>query len=451
MATFISTPEYEINGVIMEYRSRKELLDEVVATTQGSEKSNMEWIFFYDETNNFQSLRGDREKVLRGVAGAQELASPLVSPFILGGIAVENEAAEALICQKFLGKNFPTQVDKWTKKGEVKYRGVFGKKIFENIIGNKAFTEFISLLETEGCWVHFTLVNVFDYAVSVRLAGILSRLLGIADKGIDYTARTGAIADTITNFTIDNRKDYVEILYDAGYPNIDTYAVLRQLNDALRDYLQTSESKLPPAAFVAFEQDPQGWYLTRRLFNNVAKYSMLRSSDKIGPVNFGQTEERIIDSMTEFYLIPPLAEFPRSAHRFDYNKVIKDDILYNYKDPISNVQFIHSANSIGIQVSDVWVGLVSKFDEYLNSVISEILLNFSDHRAFLLCQVEDTIDVICRERVANMPPAARINLRKLCFLILDSKNYDENLVQFIDSSFMENLRWRILSSFACWD
>lgn len=144
----------------------------------------------------------------------------------------------------------------------------------------------------------------------------------------------------------------VKIFNHFQYPNIkkgDILSFIESLTSVFTDYLDDNEYH----------------------FGLESLRQILKEAKKNNHLPFIEDEDDfiLIGDFTEFYL-RPIYLFENSSHIFDIEEVIQDKInglnITCNGNKINNFKFEDSKNELLIQVSDVCIGLIGKFTNYIN-------------------------------------------------------------------------------------
>lgn len=329
------------------------------------------WEFYYDETRNFQSLRAG--KVLETNSdGSVSVSDSLKKNFVLGGIVLTDDASREVLREAFRKANFPTRTDKWSGKQEVKFKTVFGKGDFLKCIENRHASSVFDLLNIQGVFVHIHSMNAFYYAVSSEITYKLVSILGRDDKGIDYRECLPQLQDMLYNLVCGSKAWYMQQLFDNGYPDMTRARDIKNFCDNVSKFID----KNPDDILYGFpiKSDPGAWYETSRVIRHVAMKCMLLGDTDDDRLRLGTGTNWVVDSLAEFYWEPCYLWFPNALHVIDGEPVIEDQVKELFPGGLMNCIFKNSPDEDLIQLSDVWVGLFAKFEDFLDGIVFERLL-----------------------------------------------------------------------------
>lgn len=356
-----------------------QVLEDCDSFIQSGRSSNLDWRFYYDETNNFQSLRFEKS-IKYGVGDeAVAVSKSLERNFIIGGIAFESDQVEQSFRRDFASVGFRTVIDGYTKKPETKYKQVCGGgdiiKVFNNAQAPGIGT-FLRLLDRQFVHVHVSSSNAFYHSVISQIIEKLAWILGTKDKGIKYGEYISNIQDMLYDLVRNNKTWFMMTLKECGYPDMVSAQNIKKFCDTVERYISDNGDKILYG--YPYKCDLDSWYLTCRLLRHAAMQCMLLADTFDARLRIGSGTNHIVESLSEFYWFPCLCLFPHSVHFFDYNAVVKNqwDAFFP-KGTISNGIWEHSANDLLIQASDIWVGLYSRYELLIDEILfGEVLPNY---------------------------------------------------------------------------
>ncbi|WP_293094187.1 DUF3800 domain-containing protein [Moorena sp. SIOASIH] len=135
---------------------------------------------------------------------------------------------------------------------------------------------------------------------------------------------------------------------------------------------------------------------------------LLKQAKKKKSLPFIMDEEDhiLINNFSHFYL-RPIYLFKNSNHIFD-NEVNISDIITSYKiiddsQEIKNYSFIDSKNNLFVQASDIFVGLMGKLSNYINTNSREqIIRDFNSLSEKQLNTIDFLIKLIEKSKNKNV-------------------------------------------------
>lgn len=335
--------------------------------------SGVEWRFYYDETNNFRRLKVGKA-VSESVDGSHVASDSLEKNFVIGGVAFASTEAEKAFRRDFYAQQFPTSLDKQSGKRETKCKQIcIGRSIIEILNNTRVgrVRDFLGLLDKDDVYVHISTTNAFFYFIVSDIVQKLTWILGVNDKGIDYSLHS--LEDMLYDIAKDDKPWFMETLKYWGYPSIDYAPDIRKFCDALEKRVTNAGDSI--LFGYPLKCDPMKWYELGRMLRPVAMKCMLMGSSSDGRLRIGPEDEYIVDSLCDFYWSPCLVWYPTSYHVFDEEVYVKEKLKSLLPEgAIANAEMCNSADDTMVQVSDIWVGLYAKYEELLDDYVAKMVL-----------------------------------------------------------------------------
>lgn len=339
--------------------------------------SEVEWRFYYDETNNFRRLRVGKA-VKESADGSRNVSDSLEKSFIIGGVAFATKEAEETIRRNFDAQQFPTSLDRQSGKHETKCKQIcIGHNVIQILNNTRVgrVSDFLRLLDKDDVYVHVSTSNAFFYYIVSEIVQKLTWILGIDDKGIDYSSHF--LEDVLYDIARDDKAWFMETLRCWGYPSMDYTPDIRKFCDAFERHVRSAgDSTL---CGYSIKRDPTRWCELGRLLRHVAMKCILIGEGSDERLRIGSGDDYIVDSLCDFYWAPCLMWYPFSHHVFDEEETVKEKLESLLPEgTITNGEMRNSADDTMIQVSDIWVGLYAKYEELLDGYVTETILpNYS--------------------------------------------------------------------------
>jgi len=281
--------------------------------------------FFYDETNNIRKYHLKEDKFNESIK----------TNFILGGIVLDEEQNPDI---KPLFDSFGLQKN----VVEVKLKNI-AKGDFLNCLNSKHLQSIFRFLNQKNIFIHYSSLN-FLYFSTVDIIDSL-----IEATGIRYDPyRNRALKNDLYIVIKNNINKLTTIFYNYEYPNIKEDKVISFIEELIK----------------IFNNEPKNT-------GNMTILMLLNESKKTKNLFYimNETSHSLIKNFTQFYS-RTLYMFINSEHIFDKEDSIEPlieelNITYdNFK--IENYSFIDSRDNLLIQLSDIIVGLIGKFYNYIN-------------------------------------------------------------------------------------
>lgn len=288
--------------------------------------------FFYDETNNIRRFHLKEDKFNESIK----------TNFILGGIVLE-EGQDVDLKPLFDGFGLQNNVV------EVKLKNL-AKGNFLECLTSLHLQSTFKFLISEKLFIHYSSLNFLYFSI----VDIIDSL--IEATGIKYDPfYNRALKNDLYICVKKNLDEFIPIFYEYEYPNIKKEKVLNFL-DKLIDI---------------FSKEPKN-------DGNNTILMLLKESKKTGNLFFIMDEKNheLIENFAQFYS-RTLYLFLNSEHIFDKEESIeplikKLNMTYE-NNKIENYSFVDSKHYQMVQLSDIVIGLIGKFYNFINeNSISEI-------------------------------------------------------------------------------
>lgn len=289
------------------------------------------YTFYYDETNNVKKF----------YVRENDFNYTFTANFVLGGLVHEGDPPDV----QSLIDSFRLQ--KTTK--EVKFKHIASGGFLDCLKSDKLklFQEFVL---GSDLYVHYSSLNILYWSlVDIVDSAIASS--EIAQKaGPTFANHLKNDLYKLSRLEIDS---VIELFYRFEYPNIKTESILtfiEALTSLFDDYLDTEEFH----------------------FGLESLRQILKEAKKKGSLPFVMNEEDyiLLKDLSQFYF-RPVYLFKNSTHIFDNEDTISE-IFSEYRildgeEQINNYSFVDSQANRLIQLSDVFVGIMGKLFNYLNT------------------------------------------------------------------------------------
>lgn len=284
--------------------------------------------FFYDETNNIRKLYVD----------ADGFNVSLPRPFILGGIVYEGEPRPIDIGPLRQALKIQTNVR------ELKLAHI-AKGEFTDLLTSPKLTVFLSWVRDNGFFIHYhqldplywSTVDTVDSILTENNHGPLLHYHALLKSDLTATLRSDLQATS-------------SLFHRYGYPGLAPENRKAFLKDLLK--------------FV----DINGSGLAK--FNRSMLKGVLQLGLSLDELVFieGNPADILIQDFSSFYL-SRIALFQRSGHIFDVETIVQNTLakasIISQRQPAVNYRFADSVDEVGIQLSDVIVGVLGKMHSFL--------------------------------------------------------------------------------------
>lgn len=350
---------------------------ETIAAITGVEICRELWRIYYDETENYRSI------VYKN--GAIADARTVERVFILGGIAILSEGAE---------DELSARVEPLVpRNGEMKAKTVLGgSNDFARVLRRRETTLFLESLDQPGIAVHYHSQDNLYYAI----VDIVDSMIAVSGhehmlafhRGLKNALYLSARTDPV---------DFLENLATFGFPNVPSGKVrpfCKFIEKSLLDYLE------PHSESLSFED---GFFIE-------TLQQMARTSSRSESLVLlkGNPSDTLVEGFSGHYQQVCLL-FPKAFHCFDVETHVSMDIVDG-----DNYEFENSRSNLFIQLSDVWVGLLSRCFKFLDKWADDRNPDVFAYSPIALENLKTIRRLI--DRSANLHPALVSSLEADCVL-----------------------------------
>lgn len=323
--------------------------------------------FYYDETNNL------RKFYVREI----DFNYSFTANFVLGGLVYEGTQPDIkpLFDKLNLQKNIKEVKLKHIARGE-----------FIDCLKSGKLNLFLEYLFGNNLYIHYSSLNILYWSiVDIVDSAIVNSEVAMQLKPSFWNYLKNDIYK-LAKLEIDS---VIELFYNFEYPNIKKKSVLKFIEELIwifDKYIETEEFHF-------------GLECLRQILKEVTKHESL-------PFIMDEEDHILINNFSQFYL-RPIYLFKNSSHIFD-NEVEISEILSDYKiidddKEIKNYSFVDSQSNLLIQASDIFVGLMGKLANYINTNSRDKIANdfasFSDKQ---LKNIDSLLDLIDKSHNKNV-------------------------------------------------
>lgn len=325
------------------------------------------YTFYYDETNNLRKF----------YVRENDFNSTFTANFILGGLVHEGNAPDV----QGLIESFKLQ--KTTK--EVKFQHI-AQGGFLDCLKSEKLKLFLQYLNDNEIFVHYSSLNILYWAIVDIIDSAIVNYNAAMQLGPSFANHLKNDLYKLSRLEIDS---VIKLFYNYEYPNIKSDKVIPFIEDltSLFDkYIVTAEFH----------------------FGLESLRQILMESKKKGDLPFIMDEEDyiLLKDLSQFYF-KPIYLFKNSTHILDnedsISQILQDYKIHDRDDEINNYSFVDSQSNSLVQLSDVFVGIMGKFKNYINT-------NTND-------QISDDLDTLIEIQESNL---------NLLISVID-KSEDKNL------------------------
>lgn len=287
--------------------------------------------FYYDETNNIKKF----------YVRENDFNYTFTANFVLGGLLHSGQAPDV----QPLIDSFKQQK---TAK-EVKFKHIANGDFLDCLKFEK-LKLFLQFVKDSNLYVHYSSLNILYWSIVDIVDSAISNLESAEKLGLPFANHLKNDLYKLSRLEIDA---IIELFYKYEYPNIKGNSVtsfIEELTSLFDGYIDTAEYH----------------------FGLESLRQILKEAKKKGSMPFVMDEDDyiLLKDLSHNYL-RPIYLFKNSTHIFDNEdsifETIKDYKILDGNEEIKNYTFVDSQSNLLIQLSDVFVGLMGKFTNYLNT------------------------------------------------------------------------------------
>lgn len=316
--------------------------------------TNEEYKFFYDETNNIRKFRFKEE------GGLNIPIEQITKNFVLGGV-VHKKNIDSFDFEKLKNDLF---LDK--SSNEIKFKHIAKGDLFDCLKSKKLQTIFDWILAND-LNIHFFSLNILYWSIVDIIDSCIKYYPNFIYDDLNYFK---AVFYELAKADLEN---FLKILHRYKYPNIQKNKVNKFLIE-IKSYIFKHKGEVI------------------RNIKEIDEYSVLvlayilRNAQNKELVFIQNNEDyMLVDRFAEFYM-NPLGLFKKSEHIFDEELEVIDYFnkfeFYDGDQVLNNFKFEKSHTHLLIQLSDVVVGILGKYNEFINDLkfddIAKIKNNLND-------------------------------------------------------------------------
>lgn len=323
--------------------------------------------FYYDETNNIRKF----------YVRETDFNSSFNSNFVLGGLA--HEGTPPNIKSLFDRLNLQNNIK------EVKLKHI-AKGHFLDCLKSEKLNCFLTYLLDSDFYIHYSSLNILYWSIVDIVDSAIADSEVAMQLGLDFSNYLKNDLYKLAKLEIES---VIELFYNSEYPNLKKEAVLEfieELTSIFDEYIDTEEFHL-------------GLESLRQILKQAGKKDSL-------PFVMDEENYVLIGNFSQFYL-RPIYLFENSNHIFD-NEVAIAEILANYRiindnKEIKNHSFVDSQSNLFVQASDIFVGLMGKLANYINTnSIEKIIDDLSSLSDKQLNNIDSLINLLNKSHRKNI-------------------------------------------------
>ncbi|VXD12938.1 DUF3800 domain-containing protein [Planktothrix paucivesiculata] len=323
--------------------------------------------FYYDETNNI------RKFYVREI----DFNSSFNSNFVLGGLV--HEGIQPNIKSLFDRLNLQNNIK------EVKLKHIATGN-FLDCLKSEKLNYFLTWLLDSDLYIHYSSLNILYWSIVDIVDSAIANSEIAMQLELNFLNHLKNDLYKLAKLEIES---VIELFYNFEYPNLKKEAVLEfieKLTIIFDEYIDTEEFHF-------------GLEYLRQILKEAGKKDSL-------PFVMDEENYILIEEFSQFYL-RPIYLFENSNHIFD-NEVAISEILANHRiiddnKEIKNYSFVDSKSNLFVQASDVFIGLIGKLANYINTNLREEIIDDLDSLSEKqLNNIDLLIDLINKSHSKNI-------------------------------------------------
>ena len=323
--------------------------------------------FYYDETNNIKKF----------YVRENDFNYTFTANFVLGGLAHIGQAP-----------NVQPLIDSFKQQKtakEVKFKHIASGN-FLDCLKSEKLKLFLQFVKESNLYAHYSSLNILYWSIVDIVDSAIMNSETAMQLGPQFANHLKNDLYKLSRLEIDS---VIQLFYKFEYPNIKKESVLpfiEELTSLFDGYIDTDEFH----------------------FGLESLRQILKEAKKKGSLPFIMDEEDyiLLQDLSQFYL-RPIYLFKKSTHIFDnedsISETLSDYRILDDNEEIKNYTFVDSQTNLLIQLSDVFVGIIGKLTNYLNTSSREkIDAELSSLLEIQLININLLINVIDKSHNTNI-------------------------------------------------
>lgn len=323
--------------------------------------------FYYDETNNIKKF----------YVRENDFNYTFTANFVLGGLAHIGQAP-----------NVQPLIDSFKQQKtakEVKFKHIASGD-FLDCLKSEKLKLFLQFVKESNLYTHYSSLNILYWSIVDIVDSAIMSSEAAMQLGPQFANHLKNDLYKLSRLEIDS---VIQLFYKFEYPNIKKESVLpfiEELTSLFDGYIDTDEFH----------------------FGLESLRQILKEAKKKGSLPFVMDEEDyiLLQDLSQFYL-RPIYLFKKSTHIFDnedsISETLSDYRILDENEEIKNYTFVDSQTNLLIQLSDVFVGIMGKLTNYLNtSSRAKIDSELSSLLEIQLININLLIDIIDKSHNTNI-------------------------------------------------
>jgi|TARA_R110000744_G_scaffold248890_1_gene365210 hypothetical protein len=295
--------------------------------------------FFYDESNNPRKLYTREADFNTSITGS----------FVLGGIVDDGNA--------FNFEEFKSSLKLQKNVKEIKFKHLASGN-FMSCLKSKKLNTYLQFIDDEDILVHLSSINLLYYSIVDIVDSALMNRKELLERGHQFVVK---LKDTMHQLLRENLDETRALFFKFNYPNISK----ADIPEFIKEIIVIANYENVNA------KNKNGLKILKEMLAFSGKKKKL-------PFLGGEKNNMLIEEFYQFY-IKQVYMFKNSNHTFDNEDSIQEIVgnfnLIDGKHTLKNYTFKDSQSEIMIQLSDIIVGLTSKYHSFINNHSEELIIS----------------------------------------------------------------------------
>lgn len=293
--------------------------------------------FFYDESNNPRKLYTRETDFNTSITGS----------FVLGGIVDDGNA--------FNFEEFKNSLKLQKNVKEIKFKHLASGD-FLSCLKSKKLDTYLQFIDDEDILVHLSSINLLYYSIVDIVDSALMNRKELLERGHQFVAE---LKDTMHQVLRENLDEARALFFKFNYPNIS----IADIPEFIKEIIVIANYK-------------NGNIKNKKSLKILKEILAFSGKKQKLPFLGGEKNNMLIEEFYQFY-IKQVYMFKNSNHTFDNEDAIQEIVgnfkLIDGKQTLKNYTFKDSQSEIMIQLSDIIVGLTSKYSSFINNHSEELI------------------------------------------------------------------------------
>jgi hypothetical protein len=295
--------------------------------------------FFYDESNNPRKLY-TRET---------DFNTSITGNFVLGGIVDDGNV--------FNFKELRNSLKLQKNVKELKFKHLASGD-FINCLNSQKINTYLQFIDDEDILVHLSNINLLYYSIVDIVDSAIMNRKELFDRGPLFVAE---LKDIMHQVLREHLNDTRALFFKFNYPNISQEHIPEFIVEII--------------AIANYDNENIKNQKSLKILKEILEFSGKKQKM---PFLGGEKDNMLIEEFYQFY-IKQIYMFKNSTHTFDnedaIQKIVGDFNLIDGKRTLKNYAFKDSKSEVMIQLSDIIVGLTSKYHSFINNHSEELIIS----------------------------------------------------------------------------